>query len=73
MDDVAYTLNTAWPKPPKPDFSTGSVLPTHTRNLLHCKHWFQSFAKALILKVKSDHRQQLLIHSAAETSDILHS
>lgn len=34
---------------------------------------FKAFAKALIFKAKSDHRQQILMHSAAETSEILHT
>lgn len=79
MDAVVYTINRAWPLLLKPDLfpSDGAQHlirpPTTATTLLHRRHWFQSIAKALIFKVKSDHRQQILMHSAPETSHIMRS
>lgn len=75
MEVVVYIVNIAWPQLLKPDLFSpvGIQCLTHPQPLLFCRHLFQSFAKTLIFKVKSDHRQQILMHSAPETSDILHS
>lgn len=79
MKAAVYSTNIVWPQLLKPD----PVTPVDTQRLtrpapspafsrLIADTDFKA-AKALIFKVQSDHRQHILMHSAPETSDILHS
>ena len=54
-----HNVASASEAPPPPCFSAGT--------------YFKALLQALIFKVKSDHRLQILMHSAPDASDMLHS
>lgn len=65
-DAVVCSIKGAWPQLLNPDFCSSEGARHLTRPPP------RTLTHSFILKVKSDHRLQILMHSAPETSGILH-